>query len=676
MPRFSRATILLLAGVAAACSDAPPETTQTSTAPPVAAVGEQRWGDGRALAARVDVAEDRLVVATTIGVSVQTGDEQPVELYEGLTSLLALSPDGRLAAFTTAAGRLEIWDVAAGQPVSDFDVAPDRYTSLAFSSPTDVIAGGERDVTRYPADGNTAEALVEAPADGALGPVAIATDGTVAVPIGAPQPTVAVWTAGADVGTVDMGLAAGTALVGVVWSGDGRHLAVLHQPPAAGETIAVWDVDAAAFRGGGVSIPNYVTPQQVAFQGADRVVIPLADRLAAFDLDGAELESLPITSSEVPRLSAVSGSEAVVVTGWDGRLRRWTAGESAAELAAGARTVVDQSMPAGSDGLVTVDHFGLIRQYDLVAGGEVRAVDRYAVGEANSVDVSPDGASVAMGMSTGAVRVLRTADGTLVEQLDRPEGNVAAVAFAPSAPLLATGISVQVDTEVWDDTVAVTDVTSGRTVAALGGEGENVTGCSFFQSAVDFSPDGSLLAATSHDYTVHVTTVEGDGDDGEVLDPHAGTVLDIEFSPDGALLATSSEDGTLRIWDVESMSLRDEFPTVAGGYWALAFAPDGSALAVSDITGAVALVDVASGETTRTFAGTKAQLGDMEFTPDGTLLVAGAPDGAVDVWSVDGGEVVQRLTGHTMAVTDVAVTDDGSAVVSSSSDGTVRSWPL
>ena len=614
---------------------------------------------------------DRLVVATTIGVSVQTGDEQPVALYDGLTTLLAMSPDGRLAAFTTAPGRLEIRDVATAQAVAGFDVASEQFTSLAFSSPTDVIAGGERGVTHFRADGSAPERLVEAPADGALGPVAIAADGTVAVPVGGARATIAVWTGEGGARTVEMGFADGTVLVGVVWASDGRHLAVLHQPPAAGETIAVWDVDAAAFRGR-VAIPNYVTPEQVAFQGADRVVIPLADRLGAFDLDGAELESLPITSSEVSRLVAEPGSPAVVVTGWDGRLRRWPAGEAVVDVAPAARNLVDQSVPVGSDGVVAVDHFGMIRQYDVTAGEEVRSVDRYAVGEANTVDVSPDGTSIVMGMSTGAVRVLRTADGHETDEFDRPEGNVGTVAFAPSEPLLATGVSVQVGTEVWDDTVAVTDVTSGRAVAVLGGEGENVTGCSFFQSAVDFSPDGSLLAATSHDYTVHVTRL--DGGDVEVLEAHEGTILDIEFSPDGALLATSAEDGTLRIWDVASMTLRDEFPAVAGGYWALAFAPDGAALAVSDITGAVALVDVGTGEATRTFAGEKAQLGDMEFTADGTRLVAGAPDGAVDVWSVDSGDVVERLTGHTMAVTDVAVT--GSAVVSSSLDGTVRSWPL
>ena len=296
MPRFPRVTIVLVVALGTACSDAPSETATTETATPATVqpaspLGRHRWGDGRALAARADADADRLVVATSIGVSVETADGPPVELYDGLATLLALSPDGRLAAFTTAAGRLEIVDLATTRPVAGYDVDPARYTSLAFASPTDVIAGGEEDVTRYGVDGGDPEPLVEAPPDAVLGPVALDAGGTVAVPVSGTRPVVAVSSAGTDVTTVDMGLAEGTALVGVVWAEDGRHLAVLHQPPGAGETIAVWDVGAEAFRGR-VAIPNYVLPEQVAFQGVDRLVVPLADRLAAFDLEGRELESL------------------------------------------------------------------------------------------------------------------------------------------------------------------------------------------------------------------------------------------------------------------------------------------------------------------------------------------------------------------------------------------------
>ena len=111
--------------------------------------------------------------------------------------------------------------------------------------------------------------------------------------------------------------------------------------PATGETIAVWDVAAGAFRGR-VAIPNYVTPDQVAFHDAATVVIPLADRLAAYDLDGNESASSPITSSEVSRLAAAPGEPSVLVTGWDGRLRQWVVGMES--VVAGLKKIAESAV--------------------------------------------------------------------------------------------------------------------------------------------------------------------------------------------------------------------------------------------------------------------------------------------------------------------------------------------
>ena len=700
----STITVLAIACVvASACADDPPANTTASSpntraeATPVATTGDgptassgppsipasaltgsRRWGDGRAVAARYDPVGERTVVATTIGVSVQPDGGEPVVLREGLPLLLALAPDGRRAAFTTADGALEMWDLDAGRVVAEFAVPAEQYASLAFISPTDVVAGGELNVTRFSTDGSPPEVIVDAPADGTLGPVATALDGTVAVPVAAPTPTIVVWRPSAEPSPLDVALPDGTDLIGLVWSPDGAHLAVLHQPPNDGESVSVFNVADSRFRGS-VAIPNYVTPELVAFAGADTIVIPLADRLAAFDLAGAELDAQPISSSDVTKISGQPDGDAVLVVGWVGDVRRWTPGSGAVEIAGPTANLVDTSTSEDAANFVTVDYYGAIRRIAVDGAAAAVTIDRYAVGEANSVDVAPDSVEVAIARSTGAVSVLRTSDGTVAQSFQRPQGNVAAVTYSPTAPLLATGVGVPLDTAVWDDTVEVTDLSNKASIMAFGGEEENVTGCSFFVGDVEFSPDGSLLAATSHDFTVHVTAVgrsTGGDADVTVLEPNLGTVLDVAFSPDGSLLATSSADDVLRIWNVDGWTLRDEFPATAGGYWSLAFTPDGSALGVADVSGAVSLLDMSTGQPVRTFTGAKSQAGDMEFTPDGTRLVAGGTDGSVEVWSVATGEIEQRLTGHTMLVTDVAVTPDGAAVVSSSLDGTARYWPL
>ncbi|MET0146858.1 MAG: WD40 repeat domain-containing protein [Ilumatobacteraceae bacterium] len=631
--------------------------------------GETRWGDGRALAARADTS-GRLVVATTIGVSVVSGEGGPRVLAEGLPSLLTVSPDGRTAAFTLGA-ELEVWDLDASAQVGSYEIADRRYSTLAFSSDADLVAGGEGDVTRYPVDGSAPEQLAAAPPGEVLGPVAVSVGGTVAIPIGGQTPHVVLWTPGGTVRPVELGLAADTQLAGVVWSADAARFAVLMQPPAASQMVAVWDVASGAFTGS-VTIPNSLSPAQVAFLGSGDVVVPMPDQLAAIGPDGSVSATATIGSAEVAAVTALPASGAVVVTGYDGRLRRWTGAADPVEIAPGRFNVVDASVPTGSDDVLTVDHYGTISRFD--ASGEVGHDARFAAGEVNAVAVSADGSRLAAVASTGAVSVLDVAAGNVDQELDRSEGSVAAVAFSPAAPLLAVGLGVQVSDQVWNDAVTVTDLTDDRAVGGFGGEQENVAGCSFFLGKVAFSPDGALVAASSHDFTVQVLVV-GSGD-VRVLGAHDGTILDLAFAPDGATLATSSADGTVRLWDIPTMTERTQWEAAPGGYWSLAFTPDGSTLVTSDVEGTITLLDAATGAPRATLDGTTAQLGGVAVTPDGTRLVAASPDGSLGIWSLASGAVVGRLTGPTMDVTDVAVSSDGTMVVAGSLDGTVRSWRM
>jgi WD40 repeat protein len=444
---------------------------------------------------------------------------------------------------------------------------------------------------------------------------------------------------------------------------------VLDAPPSAGDQLQVFDLAMASFVGDAVPLANYVTPDRLAFPTADRIVAPLVDRVVAYDLEGAEVGTYPIGPSQISGVRAVGG--AAVIAHLDGTVERWTT--AAAPVPMGERTVTLVDQRAGAAAITTVDQRGLVRTYG-VDGAEQHRFEHWAVGEATSVALAASGATMAVSTTTGAVRLLDVATGTPTDVLDRAQGDVSDVALAPDDTVVATGVSVQKRAEAWDDTIEATQLASKASLFTLGGQSEDVTGCSFYEGHVTFSPDGKLLASSSHDFTVQVTPLADPGAT-KVLPPHLGTVYDVRFSPDSTRLLTTSDDGSLRVWQVDGWKLLGEFRALPGGYVSLAFNAQGT-LAVSGTTGEIALVDPTTGIATTTFAGTRAVLGDMAFTPDGQRLLAPLPIGAVGIWSVASGQQVGELVGHTLPVTSIAVTADGTRAITSSHDGTVRSWPL
>jgi len=88
-------------------------------------------------------------------------------------------------------------------------------------------------------------------------------------------------------------------------------------------------------------------------------------------------------------------------------------------------------------------------------------------------------------------------------------------------------------------------------------------------------------------------------DEGALLPPsrlecrgHKYVVKAIDYSPDGRLLASTGEDGTLRFWNADTAAAVASLDLGIGKLRAVAFAPDGlTALAGGD-AGTIAIVDV------------------------------------------------------------------------------------
>jgi WD40 repeat protein len=100
--------------------------------------------------------------------------------------------------------------------------------------------------------------------------------------------------------------------------------------------------------------------------------------------------------------------------------------------------------------------------------------------------------------------------------------------------------------------VRVFDTEGGRVLHTIGVYKRSVR-------AMEFSPDGKLLAIASRDGTVRIWGV-GTWRQLVRLTGHTQPVASLAFAPDGRTLATGSEDTTVLIWSVDQILRGDSGP--------------------------------------------------------------------------------------------------------------------
>ena len=119
-----------------------------------------------------------------------------------------------------------------------------------------------------------------------------------------------------------------------------------------------------------------------------------------------------------------------------------------------------------------------------------------------TVTFSPDGHTLASESRDRTVCLWDVATGREVKRLKGHEGPVRSVAFSPDGRFLTSGSGKDPSFhEIWDYTVRVWDITSGREVQRLEGHTDGVT-------SVAFSPNGRVLASGSSDKTVRLWQVK------------------------------------------------------------------------------------------------------------------------------------------------------------------------
>ncbi len=224
-------------------------------------------------------------------------------------------------------------------------------------------------------------------------------------------------------------------------------------------------------------------------------------------------------------------------------------------------------------------------------------------------------------------------------------------------------------------TIKLWDVRTGKLLRTLKGHRDKI-------AALAYHPDKPLLASASFDKTVKLWNLDT-GTEVMTLTGHTHNVHDVAFSPNGNRLASASHDLTVRVWDYELSPLpRVKNVQVLTGHekevTSVAFHPDGQLLASGSRDRKIHLWNLATGQIDKTFTGHEGEVDSLVFYASGKSIVSGGGSrqtrrGEVIFWNVETGEKLQSRYGLSNPVVHISMSKDGK-VAAALADGMVRIW--
>ena len=309
--------------------------------------------------------------------------------------------------------------------------------------------------------------------------------------------------------------------------------------------------------------------------------------------------------------------------------------------------------------------------------------------QANSLDFSPDGQVLAIGISsedTDKLQLTKVPSGEIL-QVFESDMRIWAVRFAPQGGFIASG---GYSTKVWSlDGTLTTE------------QGPYVSGG--VTTSLSFSPDGSLLAEGAA-YEIRIWRLLENGrlinvrqinlayirtgliqevvisPDGSKVAAALGmgvSIWDIEtgyrifkaetsdfsshtslaWSADSRHLATASLNHGVQVWDVRSQTKLAALQTHTGSYLALDWSADGQILAAGADEGWAHLFDASDGDLLRQI-GSGISVNSLSLAPDGQLIALGSEGQDIELWTLDG-SLFQSMPGIGFGASEVRFSANG-----------------
>ncbi|KAJ6645328.1 F-box-like/WD repeat-containing protein ebi [Pseudolycoriella hygida] len=157
-------------------------------------------------------------------------------------------------------------------------------------------------------------------------------------------------------------------------------------------------------------------------------------------------------------------------------------------------------------------------------------------------------------------------------------------------------------------------------------------------NAVQWDPQGQLLASCSTDKTVKIWSMKQDCCVYDIL-AHSKQIYSVKWSPTGPgtanpnmnrILASASLDSTIRLWDIKSGTYIQSLKKHTDAVYSIAFSPDGKYFASGGSDNYVHIWNIQSGELIHSYKGTGAIL-EVCWNSRSNKVGAGAIDGKVFV---------------------------------------------
>jgi WD40 repeat protein len=158
-----------------------------------------------------------------------------------------------------------------------------------------------------------------------------------------------------------------------------------------------------------------------------------------------------------------------------------------------------------------------------------------------------------------------------------------------------------------------------------------------------FSPDGKTFASGAMKYTgsdrgrmisagILKLFDPSDGREVAMLLGQGGAIRALAFSPDGKTLASGTDTGSLLLWDLTTRTQKFPLTGHNGSVNRIAFSPDGKTLASGGQDGLLRLWDPSSGRPLTTLSGHEDSIESLVFSPDGAFIATGSGDNSVMLW--------------------------------------------